>query len=598
EVRFARHRERLGNAGRFRKLPADALGISHGWTFSITDFFEPFIIGKGIASGDFNNDQWPDLVLATERGIRIYQNTGGQFVLTPASQGELRDANVFLVALVDHDGDGWQDVFASTYGGTNYVLRNDAGSFERASLLRLPGKHRLTMSAGFADLDANGELDIVLGNWSSGLEKLFTTDESDNIVMLRGGDGYEEMPLTGIAGETNSVLISDVNADGHADVLIGNDRLVPDLYYLGDGRGTLQPMASDAVPVTSMFTMSLDAADFNNDQAIDLFSTDMTFARSSRDDYCAPIADVPNRARCNELLGVYRQVQEGSAAGCDALGSAVDRQACFSVFSVRAAKSLQDPGFCANLPERPAAMRSLCDYLARPAAAADPVDQNAYTPQAQRNTLLLGGSAGFTDQAEALGVTSSFWSWNAKAADLDNDGWQDIYVGNGFHFGENFFEIQDNILFRNDGGQRFEEFQANWGLDDPINTPSYTYLDLDLDGDLDIVATGVIAKPRVYINELDAGNSIAVTLSDERGNRFAIGAVVTITYGGERSQQQKELRLSGGFLSFDNPVLYFGTGATPLIDEISVRWPDGETTRINGPLETAGTYQISRRMLR
>ncbi|MDH3440205.1 MAG: CRTAC1 family protein, partial [Gammaproteobacteria bacterium] len=599
EVRFFAHQERVGSSGRFRKLPAEALGISHRWTFSITDFFEPFIIGKGIASGDFNNDQWPDLVLATESGIRIYQNTGGKFALSPASQGELHSANVFLVTFVDHDGDGLQDVFATTYGGVNYVLRNVAGSFERASLLRLPGKHRLTLSAGFGDLDVNGGLDIVLGNWSSGLEKLFATDESGNVVMMRAGTGYEEKPLSGIAGETNSILISDVNADNYPDVLIGNDRLVPDLYYLGDGRGNLQPMANDAVPVTSMFTMSLDAADFNNDQVIDLFSTDMTFARSSRHDYCAPIADVTDKARCNELLDVYRQIQDGGAAGCNDLDSAADRQACFSVFSVRAAKSLQDPAFCDNLPERPAAIRSLCDYLARPAAATDPVDQNAYTPQVQRNTLLLGGDAGFSDRAEAFGVTSSFWSWNAKAADLDNDGWQDIYVGNGFHFGENFFEIQDNILFRNVDGQRFEEFQATWGLDDSVNTPSYTYLDLDLDGDLDILATGVIAQPRVYVNELDAGNSIAVSLNDERGNRFAIGAVVTIAYGGERvRRQQKEVRLSGGFLSFDNPVLYFGTGSTAIVDEISVRWPDGETTRIAGPLETAATYQISRRVLR
>jgi uncharacterized membrane protein YraQ (UPF0718 family) len=599
EILYSAHQARIGDSGQFRQVQAEALGIAHAWTFSITDFFEPFIIGKGIASGDFNNDQWPDLVLATESGIRIYKNTGGQFALSPAVQHELGNANVFLVAFVDLDGDGWQDIFATTYGGVNYGLRNVDGSFERATLLTLPGDHRLTLSAGFGDLDSDGSLDIVLGNWSSGLEKLFATDQSANVVMLHTGTSYEEKSLAGISGETNSVLISDINADDHPDVLIGNDRLVPDLYYLGDGTGNLQPMAKGDMPVTSMFTMSLDAADFNNDLQIDLFSTDMTFARSSRDNYCAPIANDAERARCNELLDVYRLIQDGGAAACNELSGPADRQACFSVFSVRAAKSLQNPQFCANLPERPAATRSLCDYLANPAVASDPVDQSAYTPQTQRNTLLLGAATGFTEHAEALGVSSSYWSWNAKAADLDNDGWQDIYVGNGFHFGENFFEIQENILFRNVGGKRFTEVQADWGLDDPVNTPSYTYLDLDLDGDLDVVATGVIAGPRVFVNELTAGQSIGVALNDERGNRFAIGAVVTISSGSDNAlRQQKEVRLSGGFLSFDNPVLYFGVGEAKVVDEISIKWPDGDVTQIPGPLEASGTYQISRRALR
>ena len=60
-------RWRAADSQRFRKLAAASIGIESGWTFAITDFFEPFIIGKGIASGDFNNDLWPDLVLATDK---------------------------------------------------------------------------------------------------------------------------------------------------------------------------------------------------------------------------------------------------------------------------------------------------------------------------------------------------------------------------------------------------------------------------------------------------------------------------------------------------------------------------------------------------
>jgi uncharacterized membrane protein YraQ (UPF0718 family) len=597
EISYTPYTDSGRTTGRFTRQSAAELGITDSWQFSITDFFEPFIIGKGIASGDFNNDQWPDLVLATERGVRIYRNVGGRFAPSAANQGELLDANVFLVALVDANGDGLQDIFASAYGGVNYLLLNVGGGFEQAVLRRLDGDHRLTLSAGFGDLDLNGELDIVLGNWSSGLEKLFAPEQSANVVMMQNGGEFSSRTLDEVKGETNSVLIADINNDRNPDLLIGNDRLVPDIYYTGDGTGGLAPVtvAGGSIPVTSMFTMSLDAADFNNDLVTDLFSTDMTFARSSRDNYCG---GVDEQARCDELLRVYQTLRDQGPDSCDALANTADRQACFTAFSIKAAKDLRDARFCDNLPDKSGAPYALCEYLARPAMTEEPIDQSRYLAQAQRNTLLFGNGAGFDERAEAFDVDSSFWSWNAKAADLDNDGWQDIFVGNGFHFGENFYEIQENILFRNVNGARFEEVQSQWGLDDTVNTPSYTYVDIDLDGDLDIVSTGVLAAPRVFMNELSTGNSVTIALADERGNRFGIGASVTIRYGEKSNlQQRKEIKLSGGFLSFDNPVLHFGLGEHETIDEMTIHWPAGEDTRIEGPIPAKGLYRINRRVL-
>ena len=84
----------------------------------------------------------------------------------------------------------------------------------------------------------------------------------------------------------------------------------------------------------------------------------------------------------------------------------------------------------------------------------------------------------------------------------------------------------------------------------------------------------------------------------ERGNRFGIGASVTIRYGEKSNlQQRKEIKLSGGFLSFDNPVLHFGLGEHETIDEMTIHWPAGEDTRIEGPIPAKGLYRINRRVL-
>jgi len=592
-------RSRDDEAGQmFSKVSGRDLGLERAWEFRVTDFFEPFIIGKGIASGDFNNDGWPDLVLASENGALFYKNVGGRFQLVDAKQGILETENLFLVALVDADNDGRQDLFASAYGGTNYLLLNRGDDFEETELKPLEGTQRLTLSAGFADLDQDGDIDIALGNWSSGVEKLFSPEASANAILFRENGSYKAMPLNDIKGETNSVLIADINGDGQPDVLFGNDRTVPDVHYFSSAEGLFEPAARDAgnVPVTSMFTMSLDTADFNNDLQADLFSTDMTFARSSNDDYCEAIIEDDARARCAEILEVFSILSSGSAAQCNELSTQRDTRDCYLAFSVKAAKKLKNNQYCENIPQKSGPLYSLCQYISAPIPVEQRIKQDDYVSQVQRNVLLLNNAGQLIDQSEKLGVSSSFWSWNAKAADLDNDGWQDIYIGNGFHFGDSFYEVQANVLFRNMRGQRFEDAASAWGLDDTINTPSYTYLDFDLDGDVDIVATGVLAPPRVYINQQQANHSITFLLRQDDGNSYAIGAKVSIEYQAEEiRQQRKEIKLSGGFLSFDNPVAHFGLGAQDSIDSFSVTWPDGHISYYDEALEADHFYLVERK---
>ena len=61
-----------------------------------------------------------------------------------------------------------------------------------------------------------------------------------------------------------------------------------------------------------------------------------------------------------------------------------------------------------------------------------------FTRFARGNTLLENqGDGTFKDTSEAAGVTMGRWAWSSCFADVNNDGWQDILVGNGFITGEN-----------------------------------------------------------------------------------------------------------------------------------------------------------------
>lgn len=89
-------------------------------------------------------------------------------------------------------------------------------------------------------------------------------------------------------------------------------------------------------------------------------------------------------------------------------------------------------------------------------------------------------------------------------------------------------------------------------------------------------------------------HSIAVSLRDEKGNRFGIGAKITIIYNGGKANQLRELKASGGYQSFDAPVAYFGLAKFDRVDEIHVRWLDGEETTYKQGFVAGNQYLIAR----
>ncbi|MDH5501287.1 MAG: FG-GAP-like repeat-containing protein, partial [Gammaproteobacteria bacterium] len=276
----------------FEQFPGEQLGLVGAWQFEASDFSEPFVYGKGIASGDFNNDGWPDVAMASEHGALLYVNgRDGSFEKVADLRPGGLSKNAFLVAFADLDNDGWQDVFMSAYGGENFVFANRQGSFDPADVESLPATDSIVaLAAGFADWDRDGDLDIAIGNWSYGAEGAFIPEKSHNVLYENQSTGFALQIANETPGETLSVLFSDMNNDGYADMVVGNDRKEPDAYYEGAAAGFGRVSSGmGLIPVTSFNTMSYESADFDNDLLPDLFSTDMSFAPAPRRDYCAAV---------------------------------------------------------------------------------------------------------------------------------------------------------------------------------------------------------------------------------------------------------------------------------------------------------------------
>jgi len=106
--------------------------------------------------------------------------------------------------------------------------------------------------------------------------------------------------------------------------------------------------------------------------------------------------------------------------------------------------------------------------------------------------------------------------------------------------------------------------------------------DLDNDGDLDVVVSNMDDVPTLLENRQRTGNHwVAFRVVSPTGNRFAIGAKVTVDAGG--SKQVREIRSGGSYLSQNDMTLHFGLGAASSVDKVEIKWPDGTSETISVP---------------
>ena len=600
----------------FTRIEAWRIGIDRPTEFSFADMWPPFWEGRSISAGDFDNDGDTDLVLAsTVKGLYFYSNDGtGHFTPIEFPIGPIADMPVFNAALVDIDNDGWLDLFLTTYQEGNHVLKNVGGRFDAANLAPVANRDDaiLSLAASFGDVDGDGDLDLALGNWAAGWYRRIPGEESRNRIIFNDSgvlDGSKFQELSGVPGETLSMLLSDINLDGKLDLLEGNDFEMPDEFYYGDGSGGFRTIGrQDAIiPMTTTTTMSIKTADLHNNGVPDIYIAQIA-GRSSGvskklkmrrlEFYCSEIEREDDKAVCAKNMAIKAWYKSGHsfdptfAGKCQELDGRY-RDECKGMLVKDLAIQNKDPALCALIPATQRRARQFCDIhfrkIRQPTAAeiADSIPQIL-----GRNVLLTpNGDGTYGERAVEDGLEIGGWSWDVKIADVDNDGWQDVYVVNGTWVPN---EVSpSNLFFHNEGNGKFSEKSASFGLEDYLITAAAVAVDIDNDGDIDFLSGPVNGPAMAFVNNSAAGNAIAFEFRDMAGNRFGIGNRIEIRYGGGQTQMQ-ELQSGGGFMSFDAPILHFGLGDANMVDSIKISWSNGGELVIDGGFPAGAAYRIER----
>jgi enediyne biosynthesis protein E4 len=504
----------------------------------------PETMGGGCAFFDYDNDGDQDLLLVNglsnwrwdadksnrpQATMALYRNDGtGKFA--DVTRGSGLDVAMYGMgaAVGDYDNDGRVDVFLTAVG-LNRLFHNEGdGKFvDVTSAAGVGGKaDQWSTSAGWLDYDKDGDLDLFVCNYLSWSREY---DVSQNFQLTGGGRAYGRPQ----------------NFEGAMAYL-----------YRNDGGGNFADVSREAgvqvknphtgVPMAKSLGVVFE--DVDRDGWIDIAVANDT---------------VQNFLFHNEGNGHFREVGAATGLGFDMNGNAR------GAMGIDAAKFRGDDSLGIAIGNFSNEMTALY--------------------------VTYGDAMQFMDEAISSGIGPSSrleLSFGLFFWDYDLDGRLDIFTANG-HLEEEINRVQPSQhyaqaphLFWNSGASQGTEFvpvaeeYCGEDLMKPIVGRGAAYADIDADGDLDVVITGIEEQARLLRNDQELGNHwLRFKLIGTKCNRDAIGATIDVEL--KDGTLHRRVSPTRSYLTQVELPVTFGLGADHEVRRVIVRWPDGSVQPVN-----------------
>ncbi len=462
------------------------------------------------------------------------------------------------IAIEDFDRDGDLDIMNSSWGFQDQIKlyrNNGDGSFE--DVASVSGLKGVTggLNLRHADYNNDGFADVLVlrGAW------LRDQGRIPNSLLKNNGDGtftditisaglYSKMP-------TQNAVWADFDLDGWLDLFIGNESIpeagtafnFPSQIYHNQRDGTFKEVSKSAGLLVNTFVKGSTAGDINNDGKEDLYISSLSALNSlylnTSDENGLRFQNISSSAGTGEPLVSFPtwMFDYNNDGWQDIFVSAYsDGSEDLPGKVLRAYGKKDDP----------------------------------FRPRLYRNNQ----NKTFTDVSSSIGLVEPAYTMGCNYGDIDNDGFQDFYLGTGE---PNLKSIVPNKMYWNREGKSFADVTYAGGFGNIQKGHAVGFGDMDMDGDQDLyVIMGGSFEGDVYQNiffENPIGQEnhwIVLRLEGVLANRLALGARVEIDII-ENGKHRKihEVVSTGASFGGNSLQLEIGLGKATSIENIKVTWP-------------------------
>lgn len=499
------------------------------------------------------------------------------------------------VSIVDFDRDGLPDMYVTTsaIGGRNALYRNRGdGTFEDvAAAFGIADVNRAgsgaSMGAVWGDFTNNGYDDLFLYKW--GRQELYRNDEGRGFT--RVSEALDLPPWL----NANTAVWLDYDGDGWLDLFVGS-------------------FFPDDVDLWNLHTLQFLPASFE-------------YARNGGSNYLLRNRGDGTFEEVGARLGLTSTRWTLAAGAADVTGNGFPDLLVANDFGVSelyindSGRGFREVGRSSNIGRSPksgmnASFGDLFNrgewamFVSNIAEAGILMHGNDLWVR----TGVNGGAPVYRNVATALGVDLGGWTYGAQFADLDNDGWLDLVVANGFVSGEHrdsywydyskvatghrgiiadarnwpalngrsLSGYQHTLFWLNDGAGGMINAAGAVRAERPYDGRAVAVADLWNRGVLDVVIANQRGPLQVLRNAVVPGRGwIAFELRGTTVNRGAIGAELRLFRDGR--QQLQQVDGGSGFAAQRDRRVHFGLGTATQVDSVVIRWPGGTRQTIHAP---------------
>ena len=485
--------------------------------------------GSGVAILDYDRDGFPDIFLVNGRALPnasspakaepptshlFHNNHDGTFTDVTQKSGLANTGWGQGACVGDYDNDGFDDLYVTQYGANRLYHNERNGTFKEVAQQSGTAGSGQEWGTGcaFIDYDRDGKLDLLVANYVH--FDLAHTPAPGN--------------APGCMWKGTPVMCGPRGLESAPNLLFHN---------LGNGHFADVSAAAGIQKTPGHYCFSVTTLDFNEDGWPDIYvACDSTPAILYRNNKNGTFTDVAADA------GAAYNEDGREQAGMGATAADFDGDGHLDLFKT-------------NFSD-------------------------------DTSTLYhANGDGTFTDitfQA-GLGINADALGWGTTFADVDNDGFPDLLLANGHVYpevdsaklGATF--RQKRFLYYNLGNGKFRDATSTSGpgLQTPASGRGLAIADLWNDGRLSAIVNNLSDLPMLLVNQARNSNHwLGLRLIGTTSNASAIGARVTLT--GTKRKWVDEVRSGSSYNSSSDLRLHFGLGTETHLQQIEVRWPNGQ----------------------